>query len=440
MKKLIEGSELLESVPAVRSSGAAPVIRLAHSLVLDDRNFFQYPTLILGGVGSGKTTFLDALLVQILPHAEAAGDTVVIFAAKPDSLRFARPGDPVICVDSKTPDCCWNMFRDIDASDDPELCVREIATALFRRQSATLQPFFVDSARDIMISTLRYMYDYWLCNGGDIPSNGDYKEWIETTPIRTSRGTPGWMEIAENRPDYFGSVRDYIGGGTEQGLGVLSELRTNLCTFHGSFAAYGGTFSAVETMRKGGKRVFLFFDYAKASHSALSMFKLILDLLMKTALSHELKNKSWFVIDEFSLLPKLDHILDLLSFGRDPSGANEGAGCRLIACLQSAQLLNNHYPPEEAKSLLSCFPNVISMRVMDPLSRSVIADRYGLARYQYSYAGLGDRIHYVDCVEKVVPDYRFSLISKPGQAIMSLPGVCDQPFVFNGYVDKETAK
>ena len=47
--------------------------------------------------------------------------------AKPELLRYARPGDTIIRVDGAEPNAEWNIFLDMEASGDPELTCRELA-------------------------------------------------------------------------------------------------------------------------------------------------------------------------------------------------------------------------------------------------------------------------------------------------------------------------
>lgn len=218
----------------------------------------------------------------------------------------------------------------------------------------------------------------------------------------------------------------------------MSELRTLISsTFHGSFNAEG-TFSAIRSLKTGGKRIFLYFDYAKSSHSSLRIFKVILNLLIKQSLSSESRHKTYFMLDEFSLLPRLDRtLIDGLSFGRDPSGSNKGGGFRIIIAIQSAQLLTNSYTQQETATLLSLFPNIICLRVSDSFSRSVLADRFGNARYSYNYPSLGEKIITTDAVEPVLSDYVFSKITQKGDAIMSLPALCGHPFIYHGHREEE---
>lgn len=434
MKKLIEGTELYHDVPKdCRPTGIGPTVRLQHGLILDDGNCFESPMLIEGGVGSGKTALMKEIMDHILAYADQEADNVVIFCAKPDMLAYARAGDVVLDITSGAAESCWNLFAEMEASDMPYLTLREIASALFMEaKEKTMQPFFPEAAKDMFYQTCRYIYDFSKRTVTQV-SNADLVEFIETTPIWGDSTVPGWMDLAGQHPDYFSMVRDYIGDTTAQGLGILSELRTLISsTLYGSFASNNGIFSAIRTLKSGKKRIFLHFDYANASHSTLSVLHVLLDLLLKQAMDAKGRHKTWFFLDEGSILPKSDVLTDALSLARDPGGNGRG-GVRVIMALQSARLMTRHYTQQEAEALLSLFPNVIALKVADPMSRAVISERYGKAHYQYSYAGVGDKIHYTDSFEDVVSDYHFSQITKKGQAIMSLPGVCDFPFIYDGF-------
>ena len=40
LKKLIEGNELLNTVPVCKTTGRGPIVKLQHNLILDDGNCF----------------------------------------------------------------------------------------------------------------------------------------------------------------------------------------------------------------------------------------------------------------------------------------------------------------------------------------------------------------------------------------------------------------
>lgn len=436
MKRLLEGQQLQRTVPPT-AAHAEPVVRLPGGLTLDDRSCWQYPTMLVGNVGSGKSTLMEQIRRPVLAHADRVGDTVVIFAAKPDVLRCRRPGDPVISVSATDPANCWNLFRELDASTAPDLTLREIAGALFAEQKKkTTQVFFPEAAQEVFYQTARFMRDF--AHSKNIPvSNAELAEFLTCTPIFAEDARHGkngsWEELAERYPTYFSGTRDFLGDGGAQGLGVLSEARTMLSRlFIGSFNTADGRFSALQAVRQGGKRVFILYEPEKA-RTALPLFRLLLDLMLQHSMSPTLNHKVWFLLDEFSLLPKLEALTDALSFARDPSGDNGRSGARIIAAVQSVQLLTRHYSEAEAKTLMSLFPNLITMRVMDPMSRAAFADRYGTARVIYRYMGEGNRPVTTDCEQKVVTDADFSQLMKPGQALMSLPAVSPDPFIYDGF-------
>lgn len=198
--------------------------------------------------------------------------------------------------------------------------------------------------------------------------------------------------------------------------------------FWGSFRSDKGQFSAIETLKSGGRRIFLYYDHANASEASIKMFKTILDLLFKHSVDEKNGRRSWFFLDEFSLLPKTG-IIDSMSLGRS-------AGFRLFTCIQSAQLMTRRYTEDEAKALLSLFPNIICLKVQDAMSRDLLSDRYGEYLTSYSFT---DSMHKViPHIEyrKVVADFDFQQISQRSDVLMSIPNLSNSPFFYHGYRKK----
>ena len=221
----------------------------------------------------------------------------------------------------------------------------------------------------------------------------------------------------------------FLGDGLGQGYGIISEIRTLLhdC-FWGSFRSDKGQFSAIETLRSGGKRIFLFYDHANSSEASIKLFQTIINLLLKHSVDEGNNRRTWFFLDEFSLLPKTGTgIVDSTSLGRS-------AGFRLFACIQSAQLMTRRYSQDEAKSLLSLFPNIICLHVQDSMSRNLLADRYGECLALYNFTDLTHKpIPHVE-YRKVVADFDFQQIYQKGDALMSIPNLSNSPFLYHGFL------
>lgn len=426
-KSIIEGISILNSPPASNQVPKAPVVHLSNGLVLDDR-IFESPTLLLGSVGSGKSVILKEILHCVYDYATRVKDNMVVFCAKKDLLRFAKSNDLIISVDSTNPKYAWNIFLELDASKNPELTARDIAKTLFKGQRSDLQPFFVNASQDIFVQSLLFMYHRSKATGQHY-SNWEFIDFLEKTPMwqKTENDIPGWHELAERYPNYFGHVKDYLGNDLGQGFGVLSELRTLASeTFFGSFCQKGGSFSAINALKTGNSRIFLYYDQANASEASLKIFQCILDLLFKHSVDEGNNHKTWFLIDEASLLPRSNALIDAMSYGRE-------SGFRLVMALQSAQLMSRRYSESEAKSILSLFPNLISLRVQDSMSRELLSDRYGKALYAYSYTSVTQKILPAERERNVIADSDFYPLSKKGTAICSLPALGPYPFFYDGY-------
>lgn len=423
VKTVLEGLSILPKPPRCEGTPRSPVINLEDGLVLDDR-MLETPTLLLGLVGSGKSVLLEQIMEPVLLNAEKQNENVIIFCAKKELLKYKRPNDPVIAVDATAPNACWNIFRELKASSNPELTARDIAKSLTGDQRSDAQPFWENASNDFLFNSIMSIYD------DAQAKNTAYTNWhlvdfLNKTTIG-SNGELTWSELARLRPRRFGHILDYLGDNLGQGNGIVSELRT-LChnCFWGSFASDCGEFSAIETLKTGGKRIFLYYDYANASEACIKIFKTILNLLLKHSVDQQNGHRTWFILDEFSLLPKTS-IADAMSLGRS-------VGFRLIAALQSAQLMTRHYKEEEAKTLLSLFPNIICLKVQDSLSRAILSDRYGECLCSYSFTAPMQKIVQHAEYRPVVADYDFSQIDQKGNAICSIPNLSTAPFCYHGY-------
>ena len=422
VKKVIEGIQILPSPPTLQGVYKAPVVYLEDGLVLDD-SIFECPTLLVGPVGSGKSFLLEQMMEPILQNAAQMNENVFIFCAKRDLLKFKRPQDIVISVDGTSPESCWNIIKEVAVSNNPDLTARDIAKSLTASQHSELQPFFVNACNDLVYNAIMAVYEDGL-KKGVMPTNNDLYACLSASLDRDAGFS--WYTLAETRPERFAHILDYLGNGLGQGYGIVSEIRTLLhdC-FWGSFRSDKGQFSAIETLRSGNRRLFLYYDHANASEASIKMFKTILDLLLKHSVNEENNRRTWFFLDEFSLLPKAG-IIDSMSLGR-------ASGFRLFACIQSAQLMTRRYSQDEAKALLSLFPNIICLHVQDSMSRNLLADRYGECLTLYNFTDSMHKVIPHAEYRKVVADFDFQQIYQKGDALMSIPNLSNSPFFYHGY-------
>ena len=423
VKQVLEGLSVLPSPPKSDRQLIEPVVYLNDGLILDD-SVFEAPTIITGCVGSGKTVLLEKIMEPILAHAEKKGENVFIFCAKKDMLKYRRPQDPVIAVDTVDPKGCWNIFKEMRASKNADLAARDIAKSLTSDQKSQLQPFFENSANDLLYSSVMAMYDEEKKTGEQY-TNWHLCDFLNRVSLRRDAEL-SWYDLAELRPERFAHIFDYLGNESDQAYGIISELRTLLHNcFWGSFCSDQGEFSAIEALKTGGKRIILYYDYANASEASVKMFSTILNLLFKHSVDPDNEKRTWFFIDEASQLPR-SCVVDAMSLGRQ-------YGFRLFICLQSAQLMTRHYCEAEANAQLCLFPNVICLKTMDSFTRRIFADRYGDCLCAYNFHTPMQKVVQHVVHRPVVADYDFSMIQKKGDALCSIPALNPAPFFYHGY-------
>ena len=129
---------------------------------------------------------------------------------------------------------------------------------------------------------------------------------------------------------------------------------------------------------RGGVIVFLEYDVRYAETLGV-IYSLLYDLAIKEALSTPGGNK-FFICDEASLLPYIQHMGDLLNFGA-------GFGCKTIVGLQSFAQLKKNYGEDGAAAIAAGFCNMFAYQNTDYASRNYVKQRCGEVFEAYSYAG-----------------------------------------------------
>jgi hypothetical protein len=337
--------------------------------------------LFLGVPGSGKTNGMSQFVSKILERM-GPSDRMVIFDTKGDYLRkFYSPLHDYIVSLSKvdasttgnrTPvnQVRWNLFADIlvDDEEDRPVTAGEVCRTLFDeavRQSS--QPFFPKSAqnvtRAVVLALLRKEPERLL-------SNKLLKETISTaSAIR---------DAVEGEAD-LEHVQSFIGGDSTESQGVLTEIQLlSDYVFTGTFAEEGGfsvrSFVLARPDAKlplpGPSVLFLEYDVGTGL-TAQPIFRVMMDLAVKECLSRRPHpGKTFFIIDEFALLPNLYYIDQGINFGRE-------LGTRFLVGTQNLDQVLTAYPGGRGSSILASFGTVISFRLQDPGSRKLVTERRG---------------------------------------------------------------
>ncbi len=394
------------------SSGASSSVPLSDDLL-------SRHLLFLGGIGTGKTNAIFQLLSQ-LRGSMTVHDVMLIFDTKGDYYKeFYRSGDTVISNDSKAtgPNGVdyWNIFREIGTGQSLEANILEIAKTLFHeRTEKTSQPFFPNAAKDMFCAILTH---FARSGGIDAMDNALLRSFLD-------RSSAGELRTMLQSHDDMKAMVSYIADDrSPQTQGVLSELQQMVREILiGNFRKPGAISVRNAVRNKGGCCIFIEYDLG-IGNLLTPIYRLLLDLAIKESLCREKSEGNvWFVIDEFRLLPNLQHIDSGVNFGRS-------LGAKFIIGAQSIEQIFHGYGESLARSILSGFMTTTAFRVNDATTREFIKGLFGKNRKREAYMASVQTRGIVENVRdaNVVEDWDVTSLAT-GQAILGLPG--NMPFVF----------
>lgn len=324
--------------------------------------------LLLGGIGTGKTNTFNYLIGNVR-NSLGPEDVMIIFDTKGDFYKeFYCPGDIVISNDERA---CgengvdyWNIFKEIMIDGRVEENVLEIANSLFYEKiHSSSQPFFPNAAKDLFSAMLLHIVRSE--NLEHVRNNQDLRSIFNTFSVAAMK------KILDKYPD-LKAMRAYIEDEKSgQTLGIVAELQQVIREiFIGNFKKKGSLSLREIVRKKGGKVIFIEYDLGIGS-MLTPIYKVLIDFAIKEALCRTVNEGNvFFMIDEFKLLPNLQHIDDGVNFGRS-------LGAKFAIGIQNIDQVMEAYGENLARSILSGFSTNIAFRVNDVNSREFIKNLFG---------------------------------------------------------------
>ena len=419
---VFEGNELSQTVPVNNSPQARCAIRgqdasgKPASFPFSD-DLLSKHLLFIGGIGMGKTNGIFQILSQ-LRNNMTSNDVMVVFDTKGDFYdSFYRQGDIVISNDDKATGPrgrdYWNIFEEINAGINTEEEIVEIARALFfERSNKSSQPFFPNAARDLFSGIMLHFHRM-----GGVKNNAVLRNFLDQTPSAEIRAILQQHQDLKAMTSYISDDR------SPQTQGVISELQQHLREiFIGNFRKEGNLSIRQAIRAKQGRLVFVEYDLGIGG-MLTPIYQLMLDMAIKEALSRKKSDGNvWFIIDEFRLIPNLQHIDDGINFGRS-------MGAKFIIGVQNIEQVFHAYGEAQAHSILSGLLTTVAFRVNDAATRKFIQELVGKNRKKevfmssVSSRGIVEQIREANVVE----DWDIANM-RVGEAIINTPGY--GPFFF----------
>lgn len=353
-------------------------------------------------------------------------DVMIIFDTKGDFYKeFYRPGDVVISNDARATGGSeadyWNIFEEVTIDDRVEENILEIAKGLFAEKlEHTTQPFFPNAAKDLFAALMLHLVrnDKF----ADKRNNKSLRSYLNSI-------TPHIMVDILNQHSDLKAMQSYIyDEKSGQTLGVMAELQQMMREiFIGNFQKKGGLSMRKLVRRKGGRVIFVEYDLGIGG-MLMPIYRLLIDLAIKEALCRTSNEGNvYFFIDEFRLVPHLEHIDDGVNFGRS-------LGAKFFVGIQNIDQVMAAYGEYTGRSILSGFGTTFAFRVNDVGSREYIKNLFGRNIKQQSYMSKVQNRGIAEQLREgyVVEDDDINNLPV-GEAIVSAPSGEPFRFKFNLY-------
>lgn len=335
---MIDSVEKLGYLPSIMVSGAP--------FPYGFENMAMY---IQGSAGSGKSQVIKQMLYDI--RQRGGRDRLVIYDRKPEYLPiFYKDGDVIICPADRrhTP---WDMFAEIKGEQDIDGVIKSLFPDL--PGTTSNDKFWNDSARGVFKGILIYL----LNQPGEKPSNVELCKLLFTYSADPAK-LWGLLKRDSAARMYAGVLS---GAESKNPSNMPSSVIGTMKSYTDSFTkpeiAEKGWFSVKDWLRDPcteGQALYLM-NPSKYESNYRSYFTLILDMMLREIISipNDINRRTWFIIDEFGSLFKLDSIIRLLAEGRSK-------GCCTVIGTQDMAQIKQQYDKETETLLNNCNSKVIA--------------------------------------------------------------------------------
>lgn len=419
---VFDGNELKDDLPSIGIQGAR-----YHFMGIDNdggsvriplsNDLLSKHMLFVGGIGMGKTNSIFQIVQQIR-ETMTENDIMCIFDTKGDFYKtFYEDGDIVISNDEKATGShgkdFWNIFQEIASGTSVEEEIIEITKALFsERSQKSSQPFFPNAARDILTALMLH----FIRTNSDL-TNASLRDFL-------NQSSPADIRELLRQHDDLRAIVSYISDDrSPQTQGVISELQQHIREiFIGNFCKNGNISIRKSIREKGGKTLFVEYDLGIGG-MLTPIYRLMMDMAIKEALSRKSSEGNvWFIIDEFRLLPNLQHIDDGINFGRS-------LGAKFFIGVQNVEQVFHAYGTAQAHSILSGLSTTVAFHVNDETTRNFVQGLFGRNRKKEVYMASVQSRGIVEQVRDafVVEDWDIANLGI-GEAIIGIQGY--EPFKF----------
>ena len=296
-------------------------------------------TFVVGKPGCGKTNLFNQVILKIRARLQK----LIIHDFKGDYVeKFYNPDKDILFNPLDMRSVGWCLFNDCQSVMD----IEGFASALIP-PPVSGDPFWNNSARDILVGILRYCYESNQRTNQDI--------W----DVATLPNAMLYEVLSRTRGGELGAkhLEDPTG---KTALGIMSNLMQYVKSFE-YLAGVEGDFSINEWIKNKDESATIFItNYAKLQYTLAPMISLFIQTVGNSLLSEsdDLDNRVFFILDEFGQLPNMSTIQSLMTASRSKGGS-------VFIGVQDIGQLDRIYKKDTRTTILNSASNRIMFNCKD---------------------------------------------------------------------------
>jgi type IV conjugative transfer system coupling protein TraD len=352
--KFMRGAELKtpeEINLKIRQSGEKTSIRIGPVEMPASAEVMH--SFVIGGPGSGKTTFFNQLLEKLDKRGEKR---IIIYDFKGDYVsKFYNPETDILFNPLDCRSVRWTVTNEISAITD----IDAIGASLIPPAMQS-DPFWNDGARDVFSGLNHYLLQ------NNMKTNADIWSAVSAPAIQIR----DWLQNTKGGERGLRYVED---ASSKQAMSILSVMMQFTKSFE-YLAGIDGDFCISDWIsREPEKRQWIFItNYSEVEATLKPVLSLFIDLLGRKLLSlpDDLNRRIFFILDEFGTLQRLSTITRLKTLARSKGGV-------VFDAIQDIGQLDKIYGEATRQTIINASSTSLIFRVSDPVAAEYLSKKLG---------------------------------------------------------------
>lgn len=351
--------------------------------------------LVFGTAGSGKTLVIRMLMPTVFDPKTSV--RALVYDPKPEFYPVLlglgwSPAGVILLNPFDARGAAWHIAADVTTP----AAAREIAAILLPSERQSSQPYFLDSARDLVRGVM------------DVFNTTAPLNWTLNDVLEATSSPERLRMVLEKTQDGRDLVKLYLDQEGPAATNILSTIRSKLSVYETIARAWRrcDTLVSIENWAQSGAVLVLGGnEQHRAALDAINraIFQRASELIVGRPDEYP-ADETWFFIDEAREAGRLDGLRQLLNKGRSK-------GAHVVLGFQDLDGLRNVYGKEQAEEMLGLCGNVAVLRLESPATQEWAAKYFGEYEFEKVTVGQSHNYHsgYTNSLNVTV-DRRFAIL------------------------------